>query len=250
MLSAKETNRIYFREAYRTGVHGWKTGDPDPCALRFLEQASAMAPGGALLDAGCGEGRHSFAARRLGFKVTGIDLEPMALVRARRLARRDHLREIRFIVADVLCLPFPGSRFDVVLDYGCLHHQKKSDWPSYMAEVLRILKPRGFYILSVFSPRFRFFRPAGRPWHIANGAYRRCFTLGEILAMFEREFEIRELVEEHAEGQGFWHAIMSRRARTATKRNSRRFVRIPAEQKEQPPPASLTPGEERPRPDA
>ena len=210
VLSAEEVNRNYFREAYRTGVLGWGTEGPSPCAVAFLERARMQVPGGTLLDAGCGEGRHCFAARGLGFKVTGIDLEPMALNRARCLARRNHVAGIRFLEANVYSLPFPGSAFDVVLDYGCLHHQRKSDWQAYKAEVLRVLKPRGLYILSVFSPRFRFFRAGRRSWHIAHGAYRRCFAPQEISGLFGREFEILELMEEEGEARGFWHALMKR----------------------------------------
>jgi SAM-dependent methyltransferase len=211
MLRSAEANRQYFHEAYRTGVHGWNTLEPSPVALAFLKRVRRQLREGALLDIGCGEGRHCFAARRLGFDVTGIDCEPLALRWARQVARARHVTGIRFLKADVFSLPFPPAAFDVVLDYGCLHHQTKSGWPAYRESVLRVLKPRGYYILSVFSPKFRFFRGTKRPWHVAHGAYRRCFTPEEISGLFGRHFEILTIQDERGVGGGFWHVLLRRR---------------------------------------
>jgi len=211
MLSAHKANREYFREAYRRGTHGWAVDIPSPYAVGFLERLSMLVPGGALLDIGCGEGRHCFAAARLGFRVTAVDYEPLALERARRFAKARGIQGIAFREADVFRLPFPYAFFDVLLDYGCLHHQKKSAWRAYKASILRVLKPEGFYILSVFSPRFRLFRGSGRHWHIAYGAYRRCFTSEDIGDLFGRDFETIALKEERGSEGGFWHVLMKRR---------------------------------------
>lgn len=211
MLSARRANRLYFREAYRSGDHGWAAEDPCPYALDVLKRLSHRVPGGNLLDIGCGEGRHSFAAAALGFEVTAVDYEPLALKRARRFARTKHTKGIIFRKADVFSLPFPDSYFDVVLDYGCLHHQRKSDWPAYRASVLRVLKPQGFYVLSVFSPKFHLFRASRRPWHIGYGAYRRCFRPKEIVELFGTDLEVMRMIEEGGKNRGFWHVLMRRR---------------------------------------
>jgi ubiquinone/menaquinone biosynthesis C-methylase UbiE len=164
------------------------------------------------LDLGCGEGRHAIAAAKLGFRVTAVDYEPLALRWARRFASQAGARGIVFRKADALSLPFSDAGFDIVLDCGCLHHQKKSDWPRYRAGLLRVLKPRGFYVLSVFSREFPLFHGSPRPWHIAQGAYRRSFTRGDILELFGRDFEIVELLKEKGDHPGFWHALARRRA--------------------------------------
>jgi len=207
--SAREANRRYFHQAYRSGEHGWATEEPSPYAERSLRRLSKAIPGGRLLDLGCGEGRHTLAAARLGFRAVGVDLELLALERARRRAGRQGLKRAAFLQADVLRLPFPDSCFDVLLDYGCLHHQRKADWPRYRASVLGALRPGGFYVLSAFSPRFRFFR-GGRRWHIARGAYRRCFTARELAGLFAPELEVLSIVEQRGPGGGFWHALLGR----------------------------------------
>jgi SAM-dependent methyltransferase len=209
--SASKANRQYFREAYRTGQHGWEVEQPSPFAVKRLRQLARLVPHGRCLDVGCGEGRHCIVAARLGFKVTGVDLEPLALERARRFARKQGAKGIRFLVADVLRLPFPDASFDIVLDYGCLHHQRKSDWPAYRASLLRVLRPGGFYLLSVFSPRFRLFAGSRRSWHIAYGAYRRCFSRREITDLFANDFEFLEVVEQKGDAGGFWHMLIKRR---------------------------------------
>jgi hypothetical protein len=96
------------------------------------------------------------------------------------------------------------------LDYGCLHHQKKADWPVYKASVLRVLSPFGFFILSVFSPKFPLFRGSHRNWHIAQGAYRRCFTRADLLGLFGGEFEVLKMIEENGGQHGFWHVLFRR----------------------------------------
>jgi len=211
MFSAAKANRQYFRKAYGTGKHGWAAEDPSPYAARFLVRLKRTIRGGRLLDIGCGEGRHAILAARLDFKVTAIDYEPSALKRAQRLAKEKKVRGIYFHLANVLRLPSQDTVFDIVLDYGCLHHQRKADWPAYKAAVLRVLSPNGFFVLSVFSPKFPLFRGSRKNWHIAHGAYRRCFTRGDILGLFGREFEPLEIIEENGGRHDFWHVLFRRR---------------------------------------
>jgi len=204
-------NRRYFREAYRTGEHGWAETDAASQVLRYLQRVREAVPEGRLLDLGCGEGRHSLAAARLGFMVIGVDFEPLALERARQRIPAEWQPRIDLRAGDVLNLPLPDACADVVLDYGCLHHQRKADWPHYKASLLRVLKPYGYYLLAAFCPHFHLFHGSPRHWHLAHGAYRRYFTREELVTLWEKDFTFLDLIESHDGGEGMWYALLQRR---------------------------------------
>jgi SAM-dependent methyltransferase len=162
---------------------------------------------------GCGEGRHCLLAAQMGFLPTGVDYEPLAIQRAQANARRAGLASrIHWLVADIFALPFAPASFDMVLDYGCLHHQKNSDWPRYRAAITRVLKPDSYFLLSVFSTASRVFGPQKRPWHLAHGAYRHFFAAKDLNRLFDQDFDFLSLEEERDDARGFWHALMRRRA--------------------------------------
>ena len=209
MRSAHEENRRYFRQAYETGCHGWETTEPSPYVARNLATVARRTPGRRLLDIGCGEGRHCLLAAKTGFLPTGVDYEPLAIRRARAFAQEaGQADRVQWLVADILALPFRPAPFDVVVDYGCLHHQKRSDWPRYRAAILQVLKPDGYFLLSVFSSAFRTYGPQKSSWHLAHGAYRRFFTAADLHRLFDRDFEFLDLEEEREGPRGFWHALM------------------------------------------
>jgi len=212
MRSAADENRRYFRRAYETGQHGWEATEPSPYVATNLALVAPPATGRRLLDLGCGEGRHCLLAAKMGFRAVGVDYEPLAIARARENARRAGFAgRVHFAVGDALAPPFARGSFDVLLDYGCLHHQKKSDWPRYLAAVTGALAPGGYFLLSVFSTRFRTYGPQQRSWHLAHGAYRRFFTSEELHALFDTAFEFLGLEEERNDARGFWHALLRRR---------------------------------------
>lgn len=206
--TAYAANRRYFHDAYLKGEHGW-AAQPSPYVLDSLTHLSRPGKRACLLDLGCGEGRHTLAAARLGFWAYGIDYEPLAIHRARLAASQAGLEgRVRFLVADLFALPLTPSSFDVVLDYGCLHHIRKCDWTGYRSAVLSVLKPGGHYLLSVFSTRFHVFGPTPkRHWHVAYGAYRHFFNKRQLLGFLGRRFAVLSLAEERDGERGFWHLL-------------------------------------------
>lgn len=100
-------------ERYATRGMVWGT-EPN----RFLaEYATGLAPR-RVLDLGCGQGRNAVWLATQGHRVTGIDLSPVAIEQARRMAA-DHTVEVLLKVANVVddWTP-PSGTFDlVVLSY-------------------------------------------------------------------------------------------------------------------------------------
>ena len=100
-----------------------------------------------ILDAGCGSGPLSAALRDRGAVVTGIDISAGML----ELARRRLGDEVRLQRADLKSpLPFPDNAFDDVIAALVLHYLE--DWTAPLAELRRVLTPRGRLIVSVNHP--------------------------------------------------------------------------------------------------
>jgi SAM-dependent methyltransferase len=113
-----------------------------------------LAPGGRVLDIGCGSGRHVAAAYRLRrARVVGVDLAFSELVAAQsRLALHDRLGEHGggqwgLCRADGMHLPFGAGRFDLVVCSEVLEHAP--DPGKIVAEAVRVLKPGGHFVVSV-----------------------------------------------------------------------------------------------------
>jgi ubiquinone/menaquinone biosynthesis C-methylase UbiE len=111
--------------------------------------AAAVPEGARILDVGCGRGQLSILlAVRHGLPVTGIDVDPDEIARARatvRAAATDAVTraaaEPVFLVADAAHMPFEDGSFDLVTSTFSMHH-----WPDPVAglgEVRRVLVPGG-----------------------------------------------------------------------------------------------------------
>lgn len=106
---------------------------------------------------GCGIGvLSSYLAKKYKWDLTGIDLDPEQIERARKDNTEDE--SLRFFEADVTKLPFADSEFDMVLSFDVLHHIP--DWDKALNEISRVLRPEGYYVLNDLALR-KFFRIFG-----------------------------------------------------------------------------------------
>lgn len=210
------SQKEFFRRAYETGVHGWPTEKPAREILGFLRQIRKEGISGRFLDIGCGEGRHLIPFARAGFSCDGLDLEPLALKKAAAYLRKAGVaRRVRLRKGDALRLPYPKASFDVILDSGCFHHIRKADQRLFIANVLRVLKAGGTFLLTVFDVDFRHSpdEPRGkrRRWIVHRGHYDRFFTKGDLREIFGREFRILDVKKEARGLDSFWHLWMRAR---------------------------------------
>jgi SAM-dependent methyltransferase len=87
-----------------------------------------------LLDAGCGLGLTTSIASYRAAHVTGIDLSPVMIERA----RRDYGHRATFEVADLLeYLPAHPASFDCIISLAALHHVDAATALPLMASALR-----------------------------------------------------------------------------------------------------------------
>lgn len=86
-----------------------------------------------VLDMGCGSGRYSIALKRMGAKeVVGIDKSE---------TKQFKYKGVKYIIGNVLNLPFEDNYFDFVFCNGVLHHS--TDILKGIKEIYRVLKKGG-----------------------------------------------------------------------------------------------------------
>ena len=123
---------------------------------RIAADVAAVAPDGArVLEVGCGPGHLSARLAHHGFDVTGLDLDPAMIERARANARRLRSGDRRpsFLVGDVASLAFPDGSFDLVVSTLSMHHW--ADPAAGLAEIGRVLRPGGRALIWDFRPGVR-----------------------------------------------------------------------------------------------
>jgi SAM-dependent methyltransferase len=118
------------------------------CAARLVKRAGVRS-GQRVLDVACGTGVVSVTAARLGARVTGLDLTPELLERARENARIARV-EVDWHEGDVEKLPFGDAVFDVVMSqFGHIFAPRPD---VAIGEMLRVLKPGGTIAFSTWPP--------------------------------------------------------------------------------------------------
>lgn len=136
-----------------TQKQAWKNFGPleaitTPCAAKLVKRAGVR-PGQRVLDVACGTGVVSVTAARIGAKVTGLDLTPELLERARENSRIAGV-EVDWHEGDVEKLPFADAAFDVVLsEFGHIFAPRPE---VALGEMLRVLKPGGTIAFSTWPP--------------------------------------------------------------------------------------------------
>ncbi|HVC88936.1 MAG TPA: methyltransferase domain-containing protein [Gaiellaceae bacterium] len=124
-------------------------GVPDSAVESFAGVANPwelgrVAPGEHVLDLGSGAGTDSLiAAQMVGEQghVTGIDMTPEMLRKARAAAAEMGAGNVEFVESEAERLPFPDGSFDVVISNGVIDLVPDKD--AVFGELFRVLVPGG-----------------------------------------------------------------------------------------------------------
>jgi len=113
---------------------------------KFLFNGYVM-PGDKVLDLGCGNGRFFEFLKDKDIDYIGVDFSEKLIEIA-----KEKYPKIKFQVADALNLPSPNNYFDKIYSIAVLHHIPSEKFRiQFFEEVRRILKPNGFFILTVWK---------------------------------------------------------------------------------------------------
>ena len=125
---------------------------------RRLVREARIATGERVLDLACGTGDLTFGAARCGGRVVGLDITTRMIELA---AGKPEARagSTRFLVGDMMALPFDASAIDVVTTgYGL---RNVPNLPDALAEIARVLRPGGRLLSLDFNrPRSALVRAA------------------------------------------------------------------------------------------
>lgn len=135
------------RDGYDKVSHAYRADGADATpvyALALARLDPLLAPGSAVLDLGCGCGMpiaHALARRQ---HVTGVDLSPVQIERARRLTPA-----ASFLCADMTTIDFPPGTFDALVALYSIIHVPLAEQAGLFTKMASWLKPGGWLLATV-----------------------------------------------------------------------------------------------------
>lgn len=97
--------------------------------------------GAKTLDFCCGNGEFALFMAKCGAEAHGIDISPEGIENCKNNAKREGIQgSCHFEVMDAEAMTFPDNTFDVIVEWGALHHL---DYNKGLSELARVLKPGG-----------------------------------------------------------------------------------------------------------
>lgn len=151
-MAASSSWHRYFASA-AAGYDGQPFTAATDAEVAFVCDVLALEPGASVVDVGCGTGRHAVSLAARGLRVTGVDLSPAMLARARDRAEAAGV-EVELLEADARALPSIGpfdaaiclceGAFCLVADgVEPLEHDR-----SVLASIHRVLRPSARLLLT------------------------------------------------------------------------------------------------------
>lgn len=113
----------------------------DRTNFAVLRDLTRVSPEDTVLDVACGPGLVACAFAEAAREVTGLDLTPAMLERARRLQADLGLKNLRWRLGDARHLPYPDGSFSIVVTRYSFHHL--TDPAAVLREMVRVCSPEG-----------------------------------------------------------------------------------------------------------
>jgi SAM-dependent methyltransferase len=125
----------------QAGPFGEVSAHSEPQTLTAIAAACSVSEDDLVLDVACGPGLVSCALASAARHVTGVDLTPAMIDRAKTRQREQGLDNLSWRLADASELPFGDDTFSLVVTRYSLHHVL--DPAAVVDEMVRVAKPGG-----------------------------------------------------------------------------------------------------------
>lgn len=135
IFTEKEIAREY--DFYYSSEQGKEIDQLEKQAIRQLMEP--LEPGN-MLEIGCGTGHWTTFFSEMGFRITATDVSDAML----SIAKTKPIKNVEFLKADVLQLPFHDNHFDQVAVITALEFCGNIE--QAFSEIKRVLKPNGWLI--------------------------------------------------------------------------------------------------------
>lgn len=139
-------SRRFFQESWPKISQGFESEAEAESEIGWILRHVGPPPGGHVLDAPCGFGRHSLALARRGFRVTGVDLSETELTRARERARAAGVT-LTLVGQDLRDMEFSGE-FDLALNlFSSIGYFSEDEDQQLLERFCTALRPGGVFVL-------------------------------------------------------------------------------------------------------
>ena len=139
----RKPNNYYDKIAHIYEQTRWLTESVAEEVADFILELVNATPETSFLEPGVGTGVNVCPFVKRGYSVTGIDVSPEMLEQFTK--KFDKIpQNLQLINADASQFPFTDQSFDVVLTVHMVHGI--SNRQMFLDEVVRVLKPKGFYL--------------------------------------------------------------------------------------------------------
>lgn len=204
----------FWDKEYKTGEHLTLSEDPAEDLEKFTRwlernhEVITLSKDELVLDLGSGNGRNLiFLAENFPIRGIGYDISQVAVLQATKRAKEKNL-SVEFIHRDISGnIDLPDESSTLVLDMMTSHYLDHTARKHLRDEVLRVLKPGGFYFLKSFllegdlHVKRLFSNFPGKEKHSyvhpRIGVEEHVLSLSEIDEMYEGKFWIQKLYKSH-----------------------------------------------------
>lgn len=144
-------------------------------ANEVLAEFGGIPRSATIADAGCGLGQSSeWLATELDARVTGLSIVPKQIDAIHRRLKQRPVKNVAFVVADYLQMPFENESVDVVWAFESVCHAREKI--AFYKEAFRVLRPGGKLVMAEYTRTARPLPPEGEallheifdPWAIPD----------------------------------------------------------------------------------